>query len=136
MSCLLAPSTDTLIGTPLPSTNTLRLVPDFALSASCMHYSLVFEGLMHFAACVDHSPPSLHPQIGLLRLTAQLCSPASVTSELSPTYFCVRIAASGRLTLRDAIVFTISGTTLIEPVMFLSSGELTQNSGLSDSLIF
>src|SRR5262245_31563483 len=32
MSCLLAPSTDTLIGTPLPSTNTLRLVPDLALS--------------------------------------------------------------------------------------------------------
>jgi hypothetical protein len=22
---------------------------------SCMHYSLVFEGLMHFAYCVDHS---------------------------------------------------------------------------------
>ena len=92
-----------------------------------MHYSFVFEGLMHFAPCVDHSPPSLHPQIDFLRLSAQLCfimSPASMTSELLPTYFCARSAASGRLTLRDAIVFTISGTTLIEPVKFMSSGEI------------
>ena len=32
MSCLLAPSTDTPSGTPLPSTRILRFVPDLALS--------------------------------------------------------------------------------------------------------
>ena len=32
MSCLLAPSTDTASGTPLPSTRILRFVPDLALS--------------------------------------------------------------------------------------------------------
>jgi hypothetical protein len=32
MSCLLAPTTDTLTGNPLPTTNILRLVPDLLLS--------------------------------------------------------------------------------------------------------
>jgi hypothetical protein len=49
-----------------------------------MHYSFVFEGLMHFAACVDHSPPSLHPQIGLLRLSAQLCFCLNVEPAVVP----------------------------------------------------
>ena len=49
-----------------------------------MHYSFVFEGLMHFVACVDHSPPSLHPQIGLLRLSAQLCFCLNVESAVVP----------------------------------------------------